>query len=305
MAVFGKQQRLDRFGDTANRLRTAPITRSSTPFSIGSQKFATGQDASDAAVDGDTIIMEPGVYSESILLRAHRLTLICPTGKAVFSVGGVAYKWDKAIILVNGNDNVLSGIEIYGAGPNESGGAVVVNGSGLTINNSYFHDNETNGVLNGGSFPVSDIVLNNTKIARCGDGSGLSHNIYVGRMRSLVLNNIISNDPKIGHNVKSRAARTVINGGTFVQGRGSRFLDTPVGGEVEVGGATLYRDSTLGDNRDVLGYGLEVPASEYISNTINFRASNRIHDANNDLILLRTNSSWSPSVINLETYTRF
>lgn len=182
---------------------------------------------------------------------------------------------------------------------------MVVNGSGLTINRSYFHDNAANGVFNGGVTPTSDIVLNDTTIERCGEGSGLTHNIYVGRVHSLVLNNVTSNDPKIGHNVKSRAARTVINGGTFIQGRGSRFLDAPVGGEVEVSGATIYRDSALGDNRDVLGYGLEVPAPEYARNTVNFRASNRISDTNNDLIILRVNPAWSPSVSNIETYSRF
>ncbi|MBI3545368.1 MAG: hypothetical protein HY081_02040 [Gammaproteobacteria bacterium] len=293
-------------GGTIAATASVPVaTQSSTPFSIGTRKFATGQDASDAAVDGDTIYVEPGLYTESILLRANRLSLICPSGVAVFSASTVAYKWDKAIILINGNDNVLRGIEIYGSTPNEGGGAVVVNGSGLTINQSYFHDNAANGVLNGGIFPASDIILNDSKIERCGEGSGLTHNIYVGRIRSLVLNNTISNDPYIGHNVKSRAAKTVITGGTFIQGRGSRFLDTPVGGEVEVSGATIYRDSTLGDNKDVLGYGLEVPAPEYTVNTINFRASNKINDKNNDLTILRINPGWSPTVSNIELYTRF
>lgn len=284
---------------------TPDPTHSSMPFKIGSRTFATGQDASDAAADGDTINIEPGVYTESILLRANRLQLSSTGGMAVFNAATVAYKWDKAIILVNGDDNVLSNIEIYGTTPNEGGGAVVLNGSGLTINNGYFHDCASNGVFNGGVHPLSDIVLNNTKIERCGEGSGQTHNIYVGRVRSLVLNNTTSNDSNLGHNVKSRAARTVINGGEFIQGRGSRFLDVPVGGEAEVSGATIYRDSSTGDNRDVIGYGLEVPAPEYASNTVNFRASNKIRDKNADLNILRVNPAWSPGTVNIEAYSKF
>jgi hypothetical protein len=105
------------------------------------------------------------------------------------------------------NNIVIEDCEISGCDDGILGGSV---GQKVFLRRSYFHDN--------------------------GNGTGLCHNIYVGQVNELVVNNVLSTHCKIGHLLKSRAAMTTVRDTRLLGGGGteSACLDVPNAGVLTV-----------------------------------------------------------------------
>ena len=109
----------------------------------------------------------------------------------------------KAIFITNG-DVTINNFEFSGAQVADHNGAGIRYESGnLILNNCYFHDNQ-DGILAG----ISDrtLTVNNSEFAYNGNGGGHTHNLYIGNIASLTINNSYFHDAKSV--TRSRAARS-------------------------------------------------------------------------------------------------
>ena len=173
------------------------------------KEFLLPSSAAQLAKDGDTIEIDAGLYEkDAAIWTQNNLTLRAINGRAHLQANG-AHAEGKGIWVIKGNHVVVENIEFSGAKVADGNGAGIrIEGTGLTLRNCYFHDNQ-NGVLSGAN-PNSDIVIEYSEFARNGAGTGQTHNIYIGAVRSFTLRYSYSHHAQVGHNVKSRAAQNHI-----------------------------------------------------------------------------------------------
>lgn len=214
--------------------------------------------AARVARDGDVVEIEPGLYAgDAAVWTQNRLTIRGRGGRAHLRADGAQVE-DKGTWVIKGADTTIEGIEFSGAKvPHRNGAGIRLEGPGLTVRNSYFHDNE-NGILTGRHLE-SDIVVERSEFARNGFGDGQSHNLYIGTVRSFTLRYSYSHRAIVGHNVKSRAIKSYVLYNRIADeqdGRASYAIDLPDGGLSFVMG-NLIQQGPENDNRTVVAYGLE------------------------------------------------
>ena len=255
-------------------LAAVPAARADT-LRVGPQHaLKTPSAAAKVARDGDVVEIEPGVYAgDAAVWTQHRLTLRGRGGRAHLRADGAQVE-GKGIWVIKGAGYTVEGLEFSGAKvPHRNGAGIRLEGPGLTVRNSYFHDNE-NGILTG-RHPESDIVVEHSEFARNGFGDGQSHNIYIGTVRSFTLRYSYSHHAVVGHNVKSRAIKNYIVYNRIADerdGRASFAIDLPDGGLSFVMG-NLIQQGPENDNRTLVAYGAEGyknPLNElyFVSNTV-------------------------------------
>lgn len=218
-------------------------------------------EAARLAKDGDTVVITAGEYPEDVAVwPQHRLTLRGIDGYAqLIANGKVAER--KAIWVIQGNDIVVENIAFSGArSPHFNGAGIRFEGTGLTLRNCHFHDNEM-GLLTGGN-PFSTILIegsefndNTVDYRRYGK---LGHNIYIGAIRRFILRHSYIHDAHIGHNVKSRARENFIVYNRITdERRGSSYLvDLPDGGTSYLIGNS-FRQRPDSDNPAMLSFAAE------------------------------------------------
>lgn len=99
-----------------------------------------------------------------------------------------------------------------------NGAGIRQEGAGLTVRDCSFHDNET------ASWPATRRAATSwwsEASSANGAGDGQSHNMYINRVRSFTLRASHTHDARVGHNIKSRALTTVVEGNRHHQ-RGRR-----------------------------------------------------------------------------------
>lgn len=197
-----------------------------------SQACRTANEAAAAAHDGDTIELEAGRYVGDVALwTANGLTIRAVGGDAEFIAAGRICQ-DKAIWVVHGDHTTIEHVAFSGCkAPDRNGAGIRQEGRGLTLRACRFSDNE-NGLLTGAD-PQSDLVLDHCDFAGNGAGDGQSHNLYVGRVRSLVMRRCTSHDARGGHLVKSRARLNFLFCNRFIDGdagTSGNLIDLPDGG---------------------------------------------------------------------------
>jgi hypothetical protein len=210
------------------------------------------------AADGDTILIEAGVYSNDVAVwRQNNLTIRGVGGKVHLQVRGV-HAEGKAIWVIKGNNTTIENIEFSGATVSDHNGAGIrLEGAGLILRSCYFHDNE-NGILTGTN-PNSEIIIENCEFSDNGYGDGLTHNIYIGQVKSFTLRYCYIHHAIIGHNVKSRAQKNLILYNRImdeVTGTSSYAIDLPNGGLSYLIG-NLIQQGLGTDNSLIISYGSE------------------------------------------------
>jgi hypothetical protein len=222
------------------------------------KEFLVPSIAADFAGDGDVVEIDQGTYDgDTAIWRANNLT-IRAAGKRVHLRAQGASAEGKAIWVVKGNNTTIENIEFSGAKVSARNGAGIrLEGAGLTLRRCYFHDNET-GILTGAN-AASDVLIENSEFAGNGAGDGMSHNIYVGAVRSFTLRFSYIHHAVVGHNVKSRAARNYVlyNRVTDEQtGNSSYLVEFPNGGLAYVIG-NLLQKGVHAENTTLVSYGAE------------------------------------------------
>ena len=216
--------------------------------------------AARAARDGDVIEIAAGVYRGDVAVwRADNLTIRGVGGRAHLEAAGESAQ-GKAIWVIKGDNAVVENIELSGAKVRSRNGAGIrLEGTGLTIRNSYFHHNQM-GLLTGEN-PLSDVVIENSEFAYnivdAGRKRPLGHNIYIGAIRSFTLRNSYVHHASFGHNVKSRAAANYLMYNRLADegdGNSSYIVDLPNGGAAYLVG-NVIQQSRYTDNWSLINFG--------------------------------------------------
>lgn len=205
--------------------------------------------AAQQAMDGDTILIDAGTYAGDVATwRQSRLTIRGVGGRAHLAAAGQSAQ-GKATWVIQGSDTIVESIEFSGAAvPDQNGAGIRQEGANLTVRDCYFHDNE-NGILAGDN-ASSDILIEHSIFAHNGAGDGQSHNMYINRVRSLTLRASHVHDAHVGHNVKSRAATTIVEGNRITSEDGgdpSYEIEMPNGGIAIITGNVIHQGPNAGN----------------------------------------------------------
>ncbi len=236
----------------------APLAQAAT-LKVGPQHFLKlPSQAARIAKDGDVVEIEAGVYArDAAVWRPNNLTLRGVNGMARLMSDGATVE-GKGIWVIKGKDTVVEDIGFFDARvPDRNGAGIRQEGANLTVRRCLFRDNE-NGILTG-SNPASEILVEASEFDHNGYGDGYSHNLYIGAVGKFTLRDSISRLARAGHQVKSRAAVSIIANNRIEDGpsgRSSYLIDLPSGGDAEVTGNTLHQ-GPLAENYTMLAYGAE------------------------------------------------
>ncbi len=213
--------------------------------------------AAAVAGDGDTVLIDAGTYDGDVATWTQDdLTLRGVGGRAHLRAAGRSAQ-GKAIWVVAGDRTRVDRIELSGATvPDQNGAGIRQEGTDLTVTRSWFHDNQ-NGILTGAD-PDSDIVIRRSRFFRSGAGDGYTHNLYVGAVRSLTVTGSWLWGADVGHELKSRAARTTIVANRIddADATASYSIDVPNGGRTLVAGNVVVQ-GPRSENSTLVSYGAE------------------------------------------------
>lgn len=210
----------------------------------------------------DTIVLAPGLYYQAAIVTTPNIII---RGEPGAHITGVA-AGGKAALVIKSSGVVVDGIECSNISvPDRNGACIRIEGADLTVRNVHFHDNEE-GILGGVG---GTVVIENSRIERNGHG-GQAHGVYISQKVDTFIfrNNQVLRTKGKGHDLKSRAQRTIIENNIFagLDGENSRALDLPNGGKVVIRG-NVFEKGPNSDNRNMIGLALEAPKNGF--NAIN------------------------------------
>src|SRR4051794_22118231 len=219
-------------------------------------EFTTIASAVDVANNGDVVQVQAGTYTNDFLDFAKNITLQAVNGE-VKMVETTSPPDGKAMITESGNV-AINGFDISGVTvPDANGAAVRYQGGNLTLTNDYFHQNQ-NGLL-GAADPNGTITVTHSEFAFNGvGGDGHTHNIYAGSIARLTIDNSYFHDANVGHEIKSRAANTVVTNSRILDNNSSASysIDLPNGGNATISGNTIEQGPNT-KNPAFIAYGEE------------------------------------------------
>lgn len=228
--------------------------------------YATPCKAFAAAASGDTIQIQAGTYVGDVCgIYAHNLIIRGVNGRPKIDAGG-RNAMGKGTWVVVGNNVTVENVEMYGAKVADLNGAALrLEGTHFTLRRSFLHNNQ-NGILSGAKAD-SDILIENSEFGRNGYGTGQTHNLYIGTVRSLTFRYNFSHDAHVGHNLKSRALTNKIlynrfsslkpgQTGSTVAGAPSYEIDLPNAGTSYIIGNVIQQPAA-NSNGSMVAYGAE------------------------------------------------
>lgn len=253
-------------------LAALPVEAASLTVGPG-QKYATIAAAVAAAHDGDTIDVMAGTYVNDFAEIASRVTLRAMGGQvALVATRNIP---NGKGILITDTDVSIQGFSFSGARVSNADGAngagLRYQGGNLSIIDCYFVNNQ-DGLLSNPD-PNGTITIRNSEFAANGAASGPSagytHNLYVGAIASLDIENSYFHDAHVGHEIKSRALRTTINNTRIVDGptgTASYSIDLPNGGIALISNDQIEQ-GPRSQNPIIISYGEEgnVPAGSSLT----------------------------------------
>ena len=131
----------------------ATASMAQTTIHVGpGQTYTTIQSGIDAASNGDTVLVAPGIYYENIDFKGKAITVTSSAGAASTIIDGGAAP-GFAVVDFQSNENrtsILSNFTIRNGGPNTfnspAGGGVYISGASPTILNNIITENQCNGI---------------------------------------------------------------------------------------------------------------------------------------------------------------
>jgi hypothetical protein len=206
--------------------------------------LTTPSAAAAVAADGDELVIDPGTYDDVAVFTQARLVIRAAdparrprvTRTATLADGG-------ALWTLRGEAIRVESIELFGArSAAQYGAALRLEGDTPTLLALDVHDNEA-GVV-GLERPQSDVTLERSTIRRNGNGTGFTHNVSIPRVRSLTARFNAILDARGGHDLRSRAATSVV-AYNFIGAREgeavSYEVEFPMGGSVFLVGNVIQQ----------------------------------------------------------------
>ena len=227
------------------------------------QDYATIAAAIAASADGDTIAVQAGTYKNDFAEISTRIALKAVGGR-VTMLASVLLPNEKGILITD-TDVSISGFTFTGAripaNQGQNGAGIRYQGGNLALTGCYFHNNQE-GLL-ADADPAGTITITSSEFAHNGDktgpGAGYTHNIYAGGVALLDIESSYFHDANVGHEIKSRALRTVVNNTRVVDGpagTASYSIDLPNGGAATISNDQIEQ-GPLSGNPAVISYGEE------------------------------------------------
>jgi hypothetical protein len=236
---------------------------SAAVLSVGpGQSYSTLAAAVAAAAANDVIDVYGGTYLNQSATINKPLTIQGIHGTPVFSITTNIAN-GKGILVINASATIEN-LEFRSATVASGNGAGIRYQAGdLIVRNSRFVGNE-DGILatpltsGTGTLLIDKSVFQGNGVAT-GAQSGFDHAIYATRVASLTVSNSNFQGTQVGHDIKSRAARTVVTGNTLddgVTGTTSYAIDVSNGGNATITGNTITQGVNT-QNEAMIAYAAE------------------------------------------------
>ena len=225
----------------------------------GNSQVRTIAEAAAIAQDGDTVVIAPGdYYGDVATWRQDRLTIRAGAGGRVKLIAAGSHAAGKGIWVIGGGRVTVEDIDFVGARvPDRNGAGIRFEKGHLVVKRCSFKDSE-NGILTA-SDPSATLEIENSEFGNNGDGSGSTHNLYVGDIGTLKVTGSYFHHARQGHLLKSRARENWIFYNRLtdeVGGQASYELEFPNGGMAYVVGNIIEQSATT-DNSTVISFGAE------------------------------------------------
>lgn len=234
-------------------LASTSIVSADTLYVGVNEKYKSIDEVQHVVEDGDTIEIVPGVYRDCAVFEASNITVRpkgWPDQKGKVRFQDVACE-EKAIFVIIGNDVLVEGIEfVHARVPDRNGAGIRFDGINITINDSYFLNNEF-GFFASPSRESEVIIrrsvfeLNGKELPRWG------HGIYDDGAKILRVIDSLFIKQKTGHHIKSRASYTEVIGNEIsdgMDGNASYAIDISNGGSVLIEN-NIIQKGPLSDNK--------------------------------------------------------
>jgi Right handed beta helix region len=206
--------------------------------------YASIQQAINAAVNGDTVVVSPGTYYETIDFRGKAIAVTSEQGAQVTIIDGHGAGSVASFKLGETRDAVLSGFTLRGGYTNVfGGGGIAILSSSPTIRDNIITDNQVCGSGAGinsmfGSPLIEHNTITHNGLRGC-TGSGLGIYIF-GNSAAEIVGNVITenNDSGVG-SVFGGGLSLFSAGNPTVRGNviSNNVIVAPVGGCSARGGA--------------------------------------------------------------------
>ena len=241
----------------------APMTTAATDvgrhLQVGpGHAIRTVAGAAAVARDGDTIEIDPGDYPSDVAVWTQNNLVIRGMGPRVRLLANGASAERKATWIMRGGRITIEGIDFIGArAPDGNGAGIRFERGHLVLRRCLFYDNQ-NGLLASPN-PDSVLEIEASEFAYNGAGDGLTHHLYVNRVRQLTVTGSYFHHGNVGHLIKSRAANNLIAYNRLsdeIGGRASYELEFAEGGVARVLG-NLVQQGSMTSNSVMVSYGTE------------------------------------------------
>jgi hypothetical protein len=256
-----------------------PVDSQAATLTVGpGQQYATIAAAVAASADGDTLAVQAGTYTNDFAEIGTKITLTAVGGRVTMKAT-LPLPNEKAILITD-TDIAITGFTFTGAHISNrlggNGAGIRYQGGNLALNKCYFYNNQ-DGLL-GNADPSGSITITASEFAHNGDktgpSAGYTHNIYIGAIARADIENSYFHDANIGHEIKSRAAVTIVNDTRVVDGpigTASYSIDLPNGGAASLTNDQIEQGPDS-QNPAIVSYGEEgniIPGSALtVSNTL-------------------------------------
>lgn len=212
----------------------------------GASRVHTIAQAAAMARDGDTVVIAPGdYYGDVATWTQDRLTIRAGAGGRVRLIAAGSQAGGKGIWVVGGGKVTIEDIDFRGArAPGHDGAGIRLEQGHLVIRRCSFTDNE-NGVL--AADGDSALEIENSEFSDNGDGSGRTHNLSVGSIRSLKVSGSYFHHARRGSLLSSRARDNLLVSNRFTDelgGQSSEELAFPDGGVARLIGNIIEQSAT-------------------------------------------------------------
>jgi len=156
---------------------------------------STIQNAIDSAINGDTVLVEPGIYIENINFGGKAITVASEQGPKNTIIDGNQTDSVVTFSSEEGNTSILSGFTLQNGKADFGGGGISIMGSSPTISDNIITNNKASNGLGIEIYFGSPIIQGNTIKNNSRDGSsggtGGGGICILGNGSAQILNNII------------------------------------------------------------------------------------------------------------------